>query len=80
MATTFSISNSTVGVTRSITITDAETTLAADALNNTVYAGLGLTRAQALTRWFGEKLGDLKAIVDGYGVQTFTPPTISPQG
>jgi hypothetical protein len=63
MTTTFSVSNTTAGITLSHTISDADTTLAGNALNFELYNGEGLTVAQAIERWLTERMGDLKAIV-----------------
>lgn len=80
MTTTFSVSNSTIGASRSITMTDADTMRLATALNATRYAGQGLTAAQAVTHYLRDLLGDTIALVDQYEQSAAQPAQITLTG
>lgn len=80
MTTSFTISNSTLGVSRSITITDADTVRLARALRNGRYAGEDLTNGQAINRYWRELIGEAVAFVDQYERGLATTNPITPSG
>lgn len=80
MTTTFTIANTTINASRTISITDAETTRLAAALNATRYLGQNLTPAQAVTTYFRELIGDAASLVYGYEASLNQPTPIAPTG
>lgn len=80
MTTTFTVANTTIGASRSIAMTDADTVRLATALNATRYQGQGLTAAQAITRYLRDMLGDAIALVDQYEETQTQPASITLTG
>ena len=78
MTTTLTIANSTLGASRTISISDADTTRLADALIATRYPDD--TRAQAIMQALGDWIGDLKALVYAYEQQQTAPAPIASTG
>lgn len=79
MTTTITIANTTLGASRQISITDADTVLLATALKAIRYGG-AITNAQAIMQALGDWVGDLKALVISYQQQTATTTGINPTG
>lgn len=79
MTTTITIANTTIGASRQISITDADTALLATALKAIRY-GDAMTNAQAIMQALGDWVGDLKALVIAYQQQTAATTGINPTG